>query len=245
MSQHQSEGGVLYVWWRGKRYSEAKWDQQRAEWAAAYPHIVTSTGGTRTIFESSADRSRIMTRRFLGTLFEKLGTDNAYIPFRFQEDFRVDMGGDVVSPRAQNFSVCMYDGDHVFPWSRGGLTHTSNMAALQFYANRWVKGDRLLPELTRDSMLCGISAPQFAALLAEVGRRTPRVYVHGAEEEGGGRGGYEARLAQAEQLAVMWLLIPIPLSGLNIQALLRGCSGGDIYDFFEGMSRLPAKRAAP
>eukprot|EP00198_Chlamydomonas_reinhardtii_P014415 XP_001703752.1 predicted protein [Chlamydomonas reinhardtii] len=47
----------------------------------------------------------------------------------------LDPQGNVVALAAANGSVCGFHGDHIFPWSRGGLTVRDNLMALQWRAN--------------------------------------------------------------------------------------------------------------
>ncbi|KAG1666225.1 hypothetical protein FOA52_011525 [Chlamydomonas sp. UWO 241] len=97
------------------------------------------------------------------------------IPPKWRSLFRVDAYGNVVSLlAAPKYSICGFQGDHIFPWSRGGLTVRPNLAALHWLANERVKNDELLNANAchRDSgrslverMHVGLSMEQFLGLL--------------------------------------------------------------------------------
>ncbi|KAG1676547.1 hypothetical protein FOA52_000090 [Chlamydomonas sp. UWO 241] len=96
------------------------------------------------------------------------------IPVEHRKDYCVDAYGNVVCIDAPSSgSVCGFQPDHLFPWSRGGLTVKSNLAAVHWYANAHVKIDRLLAENAEGlggaslekRMLVGLSVKQFLAIL--------------------------------------------------------------------------------
>ena len=52
---------------------------------------------------------------------------------------RCDAYGNVVALHAKGDAVCSFDVDHIFPWSRGGLSVPVNLMAVYWGANRHVK----------------------------------------------------------------------------------------------------------
>jgi len=82
-----------------------------------------------------------------GTCWALLKDLEAYdaIPSPWNQKYRVDPYGNVVSLKgAARNSVTGFQVDHVFAWSRGGLTVPGNLMACHWYANMHVKGDALL-----------------------------------------------------------------------------------------------------
>jgi hypothetical protein len=65
---------------------------------------------------------------------------------------------------ASQDSLCYFNVDHNFPFSRGGQSKLDNFSAVQWAANMHVKGNRLIPTLCAEQMQCGLSAQQFKAL---------------------------------------------------------------------------------
>eukprot|EP00798_Chlamydomonas_sp_ICE-L_P003228 gene3228-13251_t len=52
---------------------------------------------------------------------------DASMPEELQHEFRLDPFGNVISLNAVTASICYFNSDHIFPWSRGGLTKASNL----------------------------------------------------------------------------------------------------------------------
>ena len=84
--------------------------------------------------------------------------------------FRVDMFGNVIADpeSAASKSVCAFEVDHIFPWSRGGRTLRPNLAPVQWGANIR-KSDKLLhgTELGGHGwgrLQCGLPVEGFLAL---------------------------------------------------------------------------------
>ena len=44
---------------------------------------------------------------------------------------------------AKGNSVCAFEVDHIFPWSRGGLSVPANLMALFWRSNRNIKNDKV------------------------------------------------------------------------------------------------------
>jgi hypothetical protein len=75
------------------------------------------------------------------------------------------MYGNVISINGEDGSLTRYDPDHVFPWSRGGLTTNDNLIATHFAANRWAKSNTIVANLDRNNMQRGLTSLQFKNLI--------------------------------------------------------------------------------
>lgn len=92
------------------------------------------------------------------------------IPKKWRDTFRVDPYGNVVALGAYGLSACAFEVDHIFPWSRGGLSQPVNFMALYWGANRHVKSDDIPNTFSAtriDRMQCGLSVDNFLELLAQ------------------------------------------------------------------------------
>ena len=92
------------------------------------------------------------------------------MPEALGRTFRVDMFGNVIADpeSAPAKSVCAFEVDHIFPWSRGGRTLRPNLAPVQWGANIR-KSDKLLhgTELGGggwDRLRCGLPVEGFLAM---------------------------------------------------------------------------------
>ena len=92
------------------------------------------------------------------------------MPEALGKKFRVDMFGNVIADpeSAAAKSVCAFEVDHIFPWSRGGRTLRPNLAPVQWGANIF-KSDKLLQgeELGGGGwalLRCGLPVQGFLAL---------------------------------------------------------------------------------
>lgn len=84
---------------------------------------------------------------------------------------RCDAYGNVISIQAKAEALCAFELDHVFPWSRGGLSVPENFMAVHFGANRHVKGCKIrnaMSEEEVDAMQTGLSVEQFLELVNKV-----------------------------------------------------------------------------
>ena len=84
---------------------------------------------------------------------------------------RCDPYGNIVSRDAKSESLCAFELDHVFPWSRGGLSVPANFMAVHFGANRHVKRSKVRNAMTEEeveSMQTGLSVEQFLELVDRV-----------------------------------------------------------------------------
>ena len=70
--------------------------------------------------------------------------------------------------QAENYHLVFFDVDHIFPFSRGGRSVVKNFEAVQYCANRFVKGDNLVPMLSPVKLQCGLSEDQFIAIVEHV-----------------------------------------------------------------------------
>ena len=70
--------------------------------------------------------------------------------------------------QAENYHLVFFDVDHIFPFSRGGRSVVKNFEAVQYCANRFVKGDNLVPMLSPVKLQCGLSKDQFIAIVEHV-----------------------------------------------------------------------------
>ncbi len=159
------ENGENRIKYRDTIYTIEEWGSKVEEWRRNYPKIAEvgiahPEGGKR---EESLEIYRKV-------CWDKLQHTHTEIDTKFQDQFRVDMYGNVVSIEAHNYSLTYFDPDHVFPWCRGGRTKKDNLVAVQYAANRWVKVDELLPILDPTTMVTGITAVQFSNLMGYAGR---------------------------------------------------------------------------
>lgn len=82
------------------------------------------------------------------------------------DEYRCDVYGNVIAIQAANWSLCRFDVDHCFPWSRGGLSVIENARALHSAANRNGKRAKLL--VRPEDMATGLNAAAFCALFKAV-----------------------------------------------------------------------------
>ena len=171
----RAEGNDSVLWGR-KTYTLEEWRQKLVGWQNSFPNIKRSDGSTPWETESfrSSQTSKV---EIIKQCFDKCKRptwpDTLKKASRdFLGKFRVDMWGNMIClPKtvpgglADNESLCFFDVDHTFPFSRGGRSVLKNFEALQCCANRWVKSDRLVQTLDPREMLCGISAAQLLALV--------------------------------------------------------------------------------
>ena len=79
---------------------------------------------------------------------------------KFLDKYKLDVFGNVISQTTNKNALVAFDVDHLFPWSRGGRSNIHNFVCCQNVANRFVKGDKLLPCLTTKDMACGLHLEQ-------------------------------------------------------------------------------------
>ena len=84
---------------------------------------------------------------------------------------RCDPYGNIVSKFAKSEAMCAFELDHVFPWSRGGLSVPANFMAVHFVANRHVKRSKIRNAFTEaevEAMQTGLSIEQFEGVIARL-----------------------------------------------------------------------------
>lgn len=154
----------------------------RSRWSRLYP-VLLNTGKEGNGRETLADRRRTSSTAVRQRCWEALLLDpanrgeTALMPREYRDLYRLDRYGNVVSILASpKDSICGFQVDHIFPWSRGGLTVDNNLAAVHWKANEQVKNDALLNanELHEASgkclatrMMVGLSIEQFLGLIRE------------------------------------------------------------------------------
>ena len=173
-------------------FTQKKWVAQLEKWQAAYPNVTQSNGSNP--FETAAHRTKKTSdNKIVVDTFKALPAfgSSAWGAYDASWDnstktllkmFRPDMWGnmvclpDKIDPLgATNGSLCFFDVDHLFPFSRGGQSifdgkdpDKNNFAAVQCVANRYIKVDNLIPYLNPVQMACGISSEQLVAMVLSV-----------------------------------------------------------------------------
>ncbi len=112
------------------------------------------------------EKSRTALDKFHSILWDLLepleGFDRRSVSMRFRVDneFKVDRYGNVLGFDSPINSITGWSVDHIFPYSRGGLTEVDNLQIIQSRANSVVKGNNLEPLIKKETMLTGISKKQ-------------------------------------------------------------------------------------
>jgi hypothetical protein len=221
IARAEGETGETVRWGR-KTYTLQEWCQQLANWQDAFPNIKRSDGSTPWETERFR-REQTSNVKIIKQCFDKCkrpawpDTLKLKASRDFLQRFRVDMWGNMIClPKtagglADNESLCFFDVDHTFPFSRGGRSVLKNFEALQCCANRWVKSDRLVQTLDPRAMLCGISAAQLLALVQWV--------------EGGDEGEVKRKDVQALYRTIEgWLTVP-PGHGTTFRKFQKDVKG--------------------
>ena len=143
---------------------------------------------TRTARAAYTEPRRTSLRRFHDTLWARLrpvpGFGNADLVrifgaanVRAGDELRFDHYGNVLARRARRFSRAAWDVDHIFPFSRGGLSQLPNLRIVAARANQVVKRSRLEPLVNpADMAAVGVSLAELERIVAEA-RSDPRVYA--------------------------------------------------------------------
>ena len=181
------------VTWAGQEFKECEWKSILKNWEIVFPKISAVGMGEQghpLETEAACIAEKIKLRSKCWDMARKTKLRPRYV-----NHFRIDMFGNVISALRPdcNRALCSWDVDHVFPRSRGGRTVLENLAPVQCHANRAVKRDRLLQALDPLSLQCGLSQPQFEALLKHVDGR------------GGAGRGCRQNLAHERSRATGWL----------------------------------------
>ncbi|GMH90839.1 hypothetical protein TL16_g11882 [Triparma laevis f. inornata] len=117
-------------------------------------------------FESSSYKSKTL-EKLTEWAFQKCAKiENDVIKFETTKvKFRKDRHGNVIGAKGTgNYSITKFDVDHIFPWSRGGLTVPENLEAMHWRANRVVKKAKFLQELSKEKLETGLREEQIVCL---------------------------------------------------------------------------------
>jgi hypothetical protein len=114
---------------------------------------------SRSIRRLYAEPRRRRTKPFRDELWSRLEVIADFDP----AVFRLDVYGNVVARGAEQFSQAAFNTDHVFPFSKGGLTQAPNLRIIGQRANIAVKRARLEPTIVRADMQVGLSLERFLA----------------------------------------------------------------------------------
>ena len=123
--------------------------------------------------------------------------------------FRTDRHGNVVGGKGTgNFSITKFDVDHIFPWSRGGLTDPENLEALHWRANRFVKNGKFLQELRREELETGLRVDQIVCLFKYIKEEKPFDGIMGTRDKKAEAKKWNNRIAQKyRDKAISWLTL--------------------------------------
>ena len=183
------------VWlWSGpkekKEYTRMEWEEQLATWQFDYPNVTRPNGSNP--FEPVSHRTKMTSdKKIIEATFNALPAFGSSEWGEYRANwssqtktllakFRPDMWGnmiclpDKIDPAgAVNESLCFFDVDHLFPFSRGGQSvfkkgSDNNFGAVQCVANRTIKNDNLIPLLNPVEMNCGITSEQLVAMVLYV-----------------------------------------------------------------------------
>lgn len=102
-------------------------------------------------------------------LKKKFGLDNG-------DEFRLDHYGNVLALKAEKSSLTQWDVDHIFPYSKGGLSKLGNLRIILSRANRIVKRDRFEALIQPEKMKIGISVEQLYDLEKKYKKDPQKLY---------------------------------------------------------------------
>jgi hypothetical protein len=164
------------VRWDGGTYTLEEWRQKLTGWHNAFPNIIKdgSTPWETASFRSSQTSKVEIIKQCFGKCKRPTWPSTLTKASReFLQRFRVDMWGNMIclpttakGGRADNESLCFFDVDHTFPWSRGG--RSTNFAGVQWGANnkkrdKIIQGMDLGPECA-SKLQVGLSPDAFVTL---------------------------------------------------------------------------------
>lgn len=118
------------------------------------------------------EKRRPSLRRFRTQLWQNLRSIKEFTSADLQkkfkinngDEFRLDHYGNVLAFRAEKSSRTSWDVDHLFPWSKGGLSEPGNLRIILARANRVVKRDRFEALIKPERMQIGVSLQQLLDL---------------------------------------------------------------------------------
>lgn len=187
----KEDGAVL---WNKNKYTMEQWIEKLRNWQTAYPNVTRNDGSNR--HESVAERGkRTGNREIVMGCFDKCRQTwdtSKYSHGKWKSlltRLRPDMWGNLIclsqslaEGGASNNSLCFFDVDHLFPFSRGGRSTSANLRAIQNVANRAIKVDNILQSLNPIEMQCGLNSQQLIAMIdcvdaTKLGRKDKEVMV--------------------------------------------------------------------
>ena len=144
---------------------------------------------TRSARSVYVERRRTSLRRFRAPLWARLrpvpgfahadlvrifGADNV----RAGDELRFDHNGNVVAWRARRHSRAAWDVDHIFPFSRGGLSQLPNLRIVASRPNQVVKRAHLEPLVSRAAMAAaGLSLGELLHIVVSAADDPRRAYA--------------------------------------------------------------------
>jgi hypothetical protein len=202
--------------WNGVEHSREVWDGQIQDWEKKFPKL------TKHPQETWSERSKATSsKKNINGCWDAL--PRTVLKSKWRDKFRVDMYGNVIAKDASDGSLCSFDVDHIFPWSRGGRSVMENFAAVQWDANRRVKKHRLVATLAAEEVNCGLTQVQFEALMEHAGQKA------GAKKRG-------RDLQSMQDKVEGWLRRGPPKEKAlsNFQRLVHNTNDGEkLWSFFE------------
>ncbi len=153
------ESGNVTFAWNGSTYMKEEWDKNIADMKARFTIIPEKI------------RSKIPNKNDKLNCWDQIagqsvsGGKYSGVPAAFLGKFRIDMYGNAVHLKSSNEAITSFDVDHIFPRSRGGKSVRMNFAAVQTYANRTIKRDKMVPWLDPEKMKCGVQKYQLLAMV--------------------------------------------------------------------------------
>lgn len=126
-------------------FTIARWERVR------WPRV------SRAMRQQYAERRRHRTTPFRQVTWQRLGKIDGFD----SSVYRVDVYGNVLMHQAERYSLTAWNVDHVFPYSRGGLTQEANLRALNERANSVVKGARFDALIVPNDMRAGLGLAEF------------------------------------------------------------------------------------
>jgi hypothetical protein len=170
-TRQTDNNGTVIISWNDSSFCESSWTQKIQDWKTKYPNIVTVEGGIKkTIHETELTRrmktsNKDIREKCWSQLKRVRASSYTGISRDFLEKFRIDMYGNIVCLHADNESISSFDVDHIFPWCRGGRSVQENFAAVQSFANRWIKSDNMVQWLDPNDMMSGVQENQLIAMV--------------------------------------------------------------------------------
>ncbi|KAK9866605.1 hypothetical protein WJX84_009021 [Apatococcus fuscideae] len=155
--------------YQGRRLTPTEAAALRSAWECRYPkaeHANTLGNGRESVSHRRNITTKAQVRQACWSALVDLDGSEAIraVEPRLAELFRCDAYGNVVSIQASGSAVCAFEADHIFPWSRGGLSVSANLMAVHWGANRFVKNAKIPNALTDaevERLQCGLSVQIF------------------------------------------------------------------------------------